>query len=170
MEIWFLDFLGGKKMKNVSKNRLLLLAISSGLAGLLGCAAENMDNTDVAAKTATIEKQPEEIKIEILLKDEPKAADSVTEKVETAPASPVLDPNAQSWCQGPMSGPSAMAGLAPYQTTGLASACEYGGYQGFGSIIDPYLPYSPYYVSDVIAFDDDDGHHNHRDDDDDNDI
>lgn len=165
-------------MKNLHLSTYLL---AMGLLGLLvqaGCAKEDAEAANIAAKNlSALEQKPEEIKVEILLKDERKQ-ESLDKTLEQAPNA--LGAN-QAMQQGTCQAKSTMQGAQyqgynPYSTTLLPECYDAGAPFGYPGHLGPFgfgpgalvHPYSPYFVGDIIEdryyYDDD---HDHDDDDDD---
>ncbi len=83
-------------MKNLSTGRYLLLLTASALLLNFGCSKDETEKDDVTAKVNMMEQRPEEINVEILVKDERKA--SVAKSTEEAPAIATAAPAQANTC------------------------------------------------------------------------
>ncbi len=137
-------------MKNLKTGRYLFALAVSGLLLNFGCSKDATETKDVAARTDVMEQRPEEIQVEILLKDERKRA-SVDKSAEEAPALSSVAPAQQNcanqglapggnpqWpgAQGahPGAGWGANANMAPGFAPAVVDDCApgIGGYPGPG--------------------------------------
>lgn len=159
-------------------NRQFLLGaiVLALLSGLFACSQERGERADTNAKSSytTAQNEPEQIKLEILVKDEQPtqwspvqekaSTQTTTDATQTAPITAPMTPG--NYAAGGYPGSGYAGGAAP---VGADVPPPYGaGFMGPGflpGIDGPWFgPGWPFFVSDFVAWDDeeDDGHRGRR--------
>lgn len=169
-------------------NRHVLLGtiVLAGLSGLFACSHERAESADANAKSGyvTAQNEPEQIKLEILVKDEqPSQWSPVQEKASTQMATDVTQSAsvATPVASGSYAGGIPQVGAGGIAPIGADVPPPYGaGFMGPGflpGIDGPWFgPGWPFFVSDFVAWDDEEdddhrgrrGHHHDNDHEDDN--